>query len=315
MPQQDPARPELRVTLAGLDMASPVMLAAGTCGTLGEIGEVLDLAPLGAIVSKSITGEPRPGNETWRVAEDRAGMLNAIGLANPGIESFEQHYLEPLESLPTRLVVSVAGASVEEYASVAAHLAEWTDRVHAIELNVSCPNVKTGLEFGASAAGVGEVVGAVSRVAGGLPLFVKLSPVAPELHVIARSAIEAGASALTIGNTVPAMAIDVETRRPKLSNTTGGLSGPAIHPIALAQLHRVYTRVAREAGVPLIGCGGVMNWRDAAAFILAGATCVEMGTALLVDPRSPRRVLAGLSRWVKREGVASIDSLRGELKT
>jgi dihydroorotate dehydrogenase (NAD+) catalytic subunit len=305
----------LATDLAGIALRNPVLLAAGTCGTLDEMAEVLDLSRIGGVVSKSITPLPREGNPTWRILPARAGMLNAIGLANPGIDAFESHYLPRAERMACAVICSVAGFCIEDYVQVAAVADEWHARgVSGIELNISCPNVKTGTEFGMSPALTGEVVRAVRPVVRGAALFVKLSPVAPELPIIARAAIEAGADGLTISNTIPAMAIDVRTRTPRLANVTGGLSGPALHPVAVRLVHEVYRGVARDAGVPIIGAGGVTRWEDAAEFILAGATAVQIGAALFADPRAPLAVVRGLEKWVRAQGCASVRELVGAVK-
>ncbi len=308
----------LATDLAGIPLRNPVLLAAGTCGTLDEMSEVLDLSRIGGLVSKSITPLPREGNPTWRILPVRAGMLNAIGLANPGIEAFESHYLPRAAALPCAVICSVAGFSVEDYVQVAAMLDEWHHSgggggrgVAAIELNISCPNVRTGTEFGMTAALTREVVSAVRAVVTRCKLIVKLSPVAPELPLIARAAIDAGAHALTISNTIPAMAIDVRTRRPRLANITGGLSGPALHPVALRQVHEVYRKVCKDTGTPIIGAGGVTTWEDAAEFILAGASAVQVGAALFADPRAPLAIIRGLQQWVRAQGCASVKELIG----
>lgn len=305
----------LGTDLAGIPLRNPVLLAAGTCGTLDEMSDVLDLSRIGGLVSKSITPQPREGNPTWRILPARAGMLNAIGLANPGIDAFESHYLPRAAALPCTLVCSVAGFSVDDYVQVAAVLDEWRDKgAAAIELNISCPNVKTGTEFGMSPALTREVVTAVRAVVSRCKLFVKLSPVAPELPIIARAAIEAGVDGLTISNTIPAMAIDVHSRTPRLANTTGGLSGPALHPVAVRLVHEVYRKVCRDTGTPIIGVGGVTRWEDAAEFILAGATAVQIGAALFADPRAPRAIVRGLEKWVRAQGCSNVRELIGAVK-
>lgn len=328
----------LAVNLGGVPLRNPIVLAAGTAGTLHEMGEVLDLSRVGGVVSKSITREPREGNPTWRILPHPSatglGMLNAIGLANPGIEAFEREYWPRRAGMDCAVIGSIAGFTVDDYVAVAGAMAEWAKieegteasahqgieaGLQAIELNLSCPNVKHGTEFGASPAGAAEVVRAVRSVAADTPLFVKLSPVAPDIAAIARAVVEAGATGLTIGNTIPALAIDVETRRPLLANITGGLSGPAVHAPAVRSVWEVFNRFGRDlhgAGkhLPIIGLGGVMGWRDAAEFILAGATAVGMGTALFADPRSPLRVVRGLEKWVKRQGVGRVAELVGAVQ-
>lgn len=325
----------LATSLAGIALRNPVILAAGCSGTLHEMAEVLDLSRVGAIVTKSITPEPREGNPTWRILPHPSptgmGMLNAIGLANPGIEAFQREDWPRRSALDCAVVGSVAGFCVEDYVRVAAAMAQWAEGpsppggeagwsgLQAIELNLSCPNVRHGTEFGASPAAAAEVVRAVRTVAPRLAMFVKLSPVAPDIAAIARGAVEAGASGLTIGNTIPAMAIDVRTRRPLLANITGGLSGPAVHAAAVRSVWEVFNRLGRDLHgqgnhLPIVGLGGVVNWRDAAEFILAGATAIGIGTALFADPRAPLRVARGLERWVIGQGAASVRELVGAMR-
>lgn len=305
------------------------MLAAGTCGTLDEMGDALDLSRVGALVTKSITAQPREGNPTWRIIESRSGMLNAIGLANVGLDAFLEHYAPRVRSVPTTVIGSVAGFSIEDYVQVAAAMNE-VDGIEAVELNVSCPNVRGGVEFGLDAGALRELVGAVRQVLTRARMFVKLSPIAIAIPggtmvEIARAAVEGvsapggpngrtGADALCLANTTPAMAIDVGTRRPRLANVTGGLSGPAVHPIVVKLIHDVYRGVARERGIPIIGIGGVLTWEDAAEFILAGATAVQVGTGLFADPRSPLKIARGLEKWVSRQGASSVAELVGAVR-
>ncbi len=308
-----PASTILSTDLAGVPLRNPVILAAGACGHLDEMADVVDLSRVGAVVTKSITPKPRDGNPTWRILECRGGMLNAIGLANGGLDHFMEHLAPRVRSVPTKVIGSVAGFSVEDYVMVAAHLEE-VEGLAAVELNVSCPNVRGGVEFGLDPGALRELVAAVRGVLKSRPMFVKLSPIAaghPSMVEVAKAAITSGANALCIANTVPAMAIDVRTRRPRLANITGGLSGPAVHPIAVKLVHDVYRGVAKDAGVPIVGIGGVMTWRDAAEFILAGAAAVEMGTALFADPRSPLKVARGLERWVRAMGRSNAAELVG----
>jgi dihydroorotate dehydrogenase (NAD+) catalytic subunit len=220
--------------------------------------------------------------------------------------------------MPCAVIGSIAGYSVSDYETVARHLAEFASSIPALELNVSCPNVHGGTEFGADPAALREVITAVRTAAPQQKLFVKLSPITigtPHTIVgLAKAAIEAGASGLTIANTIPAMEIDVRTRLPRLANTTGGLSGPAVHAVAVKLVHDVYRGVARDAGVPILGVGGVMHWRDAAEFILAGATAVQVGTAMFADTQSVKKINRGLFNWAKQQGVSNLSELIGAVK-
>ncbi|MGD9691859.1 MAG: dihydroorotate dehydrogenase [Phycisphaerales bacterium] len=312
MRTESPAASSLSVDLAGIALRNPVVLAAGTCGYLDEMADALDLSRVGGIVTKSITARPREGNKTWRVWPVAGGMLNAVGLANVGLEVFEREIGPRVKDAPTTVLGSVSGFSIEDYASVAGMM-DGVDGMKGIELNLSCPNVHGGMEFGASAGAAGELVRAVDGVVKRLKMFVKLSPKTADIVGVARACVEAGADGLVIGNTFPAMAIDVETRKPVLSRGTGGLSGPAIHPIAVRLVHEVYTAFARDAGVPIVGVGGVTTWKEAAEFVLAGASAVEMGTALFADPRAPLRVVSGLEKWVRRQGCSRIGELVGRV--
>jgi dihydroorotate dehydrogenase (NAD+) catalytic subunit len=319
----------LATNLAGIALKSPVILAAGTAGYIDEMAGVLDLSRVGAVVTKSITAAPREGNNTWRIIESRAGMLNAIGLANMGIEAFIRDEAPRIAQARTVVIGSIAGFSIEDYVGVAAAM-NGIDAMPAVELNVSCPNVHGGTEFGVDPAALRELVGAVRSVLTAKRLFIKLSPIvmgAPGGTIVdvARAAIEGGgigggpdgrpgADGLCIANTIPAMAIDVATRKPRLANVTGGLSGPAVHPVAVKLVHEVYRKVARGAGIPIVGIGGVMTWEDAAEFILVGASAVEMGTALFVDPALPGKVVRGLGEWAARQGAGSIAELVGTLR-
>ncbi|MBL8761760.1 MAG: dihydroorotate dehydrogenase [Phycisphaerae bacterium] len=317
----------LNVNLAGLALRNPVILAAGTCGYLDEMNDVIDLARVGAVVTKSITRLPRDGNATWRIIETRSGMMNAIGLANVGVEAFARDLAPRIASTPATVIGSIAGFSIDDYVAVAAAMDD-CDAIHAVEINVSCPNVHGGTEFGADPRALAELVRALRPVLSRARLFVKLSPIANgplAIKDVAKAAIDAGAQpagpnsrpgadAICLANTMPAMAIDVHTCRPRLANITGGLSGPAVHPIAVKLVHDCYRAVAKDSATPIIGIGGVLTWQDAAEFILAGATAVEMGTALFVDPRSPLNVVAGLEKWARAQGAASITELVGGVK-
>jgi dihydroorotate dehydrogenase (NAD+) catalytic subunit len=319
----------LHTNLAGLALRSPVLLAAGTAGTLSELSDALDLSRIGGLVTKSITPEPRDGNQPWRVVPLEAGMLNAIGLANPGIDAFVQDYAPRVPSVGCAVIGSIAGFRVDDYVRVASAM-DACGCFGAVELNVSCPNVHKGCEFAADPELLQELLREVRAVLPRTRLFVKLSPIPTgkvTMSDIARAAIEVprsppmgpnsrpGADALCIANTTPAMAIDVTTRRPKLGRITGGLSGPAVHAMAVKLVFDVYRNVAKQTATPIVGIGGVLRWEHAAEFILAGATAVEVGTGLFVDPRSPLKIQAGLEKWTRLQRVQSIRELIGAVDT
>jgi len=323
----------LATDIAGMHLRSPVILAAGTAGTLGEMAEVLDLSRVGAIVTKSITPQPREGNGPWRVAPLKAGMINAVGLANPGIESFIEQHAPKIPSIPTPIIGSIAGFSIEDYTRVAAEM-EAAQSIPAVELNVSCPNVKHGVEIGAEPKLLAQLIRAVRPILQTTRLFVKLPPVTigtPNSIVdLARACIEPesilgqscppagpnsrpGADALSLCNTTPGMAIDVHARRPKIGNITGGISGPAVHNTVVRLIHLVYTQIARDSNTPIIGIGGVTTWDDAAEFILAGATAIEVGTALFASPAAPIKIAKGLSKWGSQQGATNLRELVGQI--
>lgn len=303
---------DLSVQLAGVTLRAPVIAASGTCGYIDELADAVDLSRFGAVVTKSITREPRQGNATWRILDAPHGMLNAIGLANMGLERFLAEIVPRIPAAPTTVIGSIAGGSIDDYVTVAAAF-DQCGAFQLVELNVSCPNTADGLVFGENPAALGELLRAVRPALSRTRMLVKLSPNVGDIVALARAAIDAGADGLTLINTVSAMAIDVETRAPRLSNVTGGYSGPAIHPIAVRMIHAVYRGAAREAGIPIIGLGGVMTWRDAAQFILAGASAVGMGTALFVNPRLPLKVMRGLDAWVTRQGGSKLSDLVGQV--
>ena len=305
--------PDLSVDIAGVRLASPLMTASGTCGYATEYADFVDLKRLGAFVTKSITREPRAGNEYPRVVETRAGMLNAIGLANVGLEVFLREKVPLLAPLGLPVFVNVAGTTVDDYCAVAEAL-DGVEIVRGIELNISCPNVKEGgIQFGTDPAQVRTVTAAVRSACRNNILIVKLSPNVTDIAVTAAAAVEAGADALSLINTFTAMAIDIETRRPILSNVTGGLSGPAIRPVAVHMVHRVYTQVARAAGVPIIGMGGIQYASDAIEFLLAGATGLAVGTSLFVDPGCLAEIGSGIAAYLRRHGRGAVREIIGSL--
>ncbi len=310
----DPALdPRLRVRLAGLELRNPVLTASGTCGYGPELAGVLDYRLLGGFTTKSVTREERLGNEPERVVEVRAGLLNAIGLANAGLAGFLRDKLPFVRTMPTAVLVNVAGHCIDDYVAVCAAL-DQHDAVAGVELNVSCPNVADGLMFGTDPKLLRQVVQAVRAVVKRATLIVKLSPNVTDITGLARAAIDGGAQVLSLINTYVGLSIDARTRRPRLANVTGGLSGPAIKPLALYNVHRVYREVARAADVPLIGMGGIQNTTDAIEFLLAGASAVAVGTALFVDPTIPIQIARGLAEYVASQGVSHVSELTGALR-
>ena len=312
--QDQCAAADLAVNIAGVELANPLMTASGTCGYADEYADFVDLRELGAFVTKSITLQPRHGNDYPRIVETRAGMLNAIGLANVGLEAFLAEKVPRLEALGLPTFVNVAGQSIEDYVAVAEALDD-VPVVRGVELNISCPNVKAGgIQFGTDPAQAERITRDLRQVCQRTILIVKLSPNVTDITAIAQAAVDGGADALSLVNTFTAMAIDTEARRPILANTTGGLSGPAIRPIAVHMVHRVYTAVAKPAGVPVIGMGGVQYARDAIEFLLAGATGVAIGTALFIDPRCLVEIKHGIGDYLLRHDFAGVTEMIGMLE-
>lgn len=306
---------DLSVDIAGVQLANPLMTASGTCGYGLEYSDFVDLRQLGAFVTKSITHQPRIGNEYHRVVETRAGMLNAIGLANVGLDKFLTEKVPALEELGLPVFVNVAGTAIEDYVAVAEAMQD-VKIVRGLELNISCPNVKAGgIQFGTDPTQVEKITSAIREVCGKNILIVKLSPNVTDITATARAAVNGGAQALSMINTFTAMVIDTKRRRPVLANRTGGLSGPAIRPIAVHMVHRVYTEVAKKAGVPIIGMGGIQYANDAIEFLLAGATGLAIGTALFIDPRTPVLIRDGIADYLRRNGHKSITEIIGALQT
>jgi dihydroorotate dehydrogenase (NAD+) catalytic subunit len=309
-------RSALTVQVAGLEFQNPVVLAAGTAAYGRELAEVVNLRALGGLVTKAVSPQPRHGAPSPRVAEFAGGMINAVGLANPGVEAVRRDHLPWLASaLPgVRKIANIVGFAVEEFAAVVEQLdeavkTESPGALEAYELNVSCPNVKAGgMEFGADPASLAEVIRR-ARAATRRPLFVKLSPTLPDIARSAGVAVDAGADALTLVNTIPGLVIDVAQRRPALGFGTGGVSGTALLPVGVLATWKVRKAVR----VPLLGIGGVSSAEDALQYLIAGATLVGIGTAMLRDPRAPERVVKGLARWCAANGVARISDVVGTL--
>ncbi len=302
-------RPSLAVEIAGIRMKNPVMPASGTFGYGEEFAPFLDLEGIGAIVTKGLSLRPKAGNPTPRIAETVSGMLNAIGLQNVGVDAFVKHKLPYLREINTPVIVNFFGNTLEEYAEVARRLSDIPE-VAGVELNISCPNVKQGgIVFGTDPRAAAEVVKEVRRALA-KPLIVKLSPNVTDITVIARAAEEAGADAISCINTLTGMAVDIRTRRPRIANRTGGLSGPAIRPVAVRMVHQVVQAVK----IPVIGIGGIMTAADALEFLIVGATAVQVGTANFVDPGAMGEIVAGIERFCVEENIGDIRELIGSLK-
>jgi dihydroorotate dehydrogenase (NAD+) catalytic subunit len=307
----------LTVTVADLDFQNPIVLASGTAGYGVELADVMDLEHVGGLTTKAVSVEPRAGNPAPRVAELDEGMINSVGLANPGLERVKTTYVPWLAShlTRTRKLVNVVGNAVEDYARVIAELDACAESVgasaiDAFELNVSCPNVRAGgMEFGAD-ADVLKVLVRMARAETKRPLFVKLSPILPDIARTAKTAIDAGADGLTLVNTIPGLAIDVEHRRPLLGFGSGGVSGPGLLPVGVLATWRV----SRDVNAPIIGIGGVRTATDALQYMIAGASLVGIGTAAMRDPRAPARIIKDLDRWCARHGVRSLSEIVGTLE-
>ncbi|MCC6929539.1 MAG: dihydroorotate dehydrogenase [Gemmatimonadaceae bacterium] len=304
-------RSALATTLAGIELQNPVFLAAGTAAYGDELDEVTTLDALGGLVTKAVSLDPRPGAPAPRVAEFPGGMINAIGLANPGVEAVRRDHLPWLaRSLArARVLVNVVAYAVDDFARVIERLDD-VEGKDGYELNVSCPNVKAGgMEFGADPAALAEVVRR-SRAATSAPIFVKLSPTLPDVAAAARIALDAGANGLTLVNTMPGLVIDLDRRKPALGFGTGGVSGPGLLPIGVLATWKVW----KATRAPIIGVGGITTAEDALQYLVAGATAVAIGTAGLRDPRQPARVVRGLEEWCRRHGVRSLSEISGSLE-
>ena len=304
----------LTVDFAGLELATPVLTASGTSGYADELTEFMDFSNLGGITTKSISLEPRKGNPTPRIVETSAGMLNAIGLANMGLDQFLQEKIPILEKLNTNVFVNLAGQTIDDYVAVAERLAS-EKAVDGFELNISCPNVKKGgITFGTDPKLIREITAAVKSVCMDKPLMVKLTPTVTDISVTAQAAVDAGADALSLVNTFTAMVVDIDKQKPVLANRTGGLSGPAIKPMAVYLVNKVYNEVAKDAGIPILGMGGVRTATDALEFIIAGATAVAIGTATFVYPDTAEKVAMGLRDYCRNKGISDIRELIGCLR-
>jgi dihydroorotate dehydrogenase (NAD+) catalytic subunit len=297
---------DLRLKIGALELRNPVMLASGTCGYGSELEDFMDLSGLGAIIVKGTTLEWREGNPYPRMAETPAGMLNAVGLQNKGIDYFEKNIYPRLAEYDTHVIVNVNGNTIDEYVELSRRL-DRLQAIPAIELNISCPNVKMGgMIFGTNPSSAREVISAVRKVYS-KTLIVKLSPNVTDITEFARISEEEGAEAISLVNTLLGMAIDVKTMKPKLSTVTGGLSGPAIKPVAL----RMVWQAVRAVTIPVIGLGGIMNADDALEFIMAGAAAVQVGTASFIDPVTAVRVVEGIEKFLVEKDFDSVSRITG----
>ncbi len=302
-------KPDLRVNLGGLLLATPILAASGPLGNSHEYRERFPTAAFGAIITKGVSLEPWAGNRPPRLAESASGVLNAIGLQNPGLEQFLERDLPQLKNAGPRIIVNIVGRTVEDYARVAAALT-MADGVDGIEVNISCPNIKAGgIAFGTDPGLTYSVVSAVRRQTA-LPLLVKLSPNVTDITLIARAAEEAGADALSLINTLAGMLIDIETRQPVLGNIFGGLSGRAILPVAL----KMVWQVAETVKLPVLGMGGIAKAEDALQFILAGARAVAVGTAIFSNPQLPVEIEAGIAAYLESKNIAFLSQLEGSAR-
>lgn len=307
------AEVQLNVEIGGLALRSPLMIASGTCAYGLELLRLsgFDWDAVGALVLKGTTLNPRKGNPPPRIAEVPGGMINSIGLENPGVDAVVSDILPELTEVPSAIIANVAGFAVSEYVEVSRKLSA-AENISAIELNVSCPNVEKGsAEFGQDRGSLAEVVGAVRKVTE-LPLFVKLSPDTQPIAELAKVALESGADALSLVNTTKAMAVDIHTRKPLLGNVTGGLSGPALKAIAIERVHEVFSAMPQAT---IVGMGGIRSAEDALEFVIAGASAIAVGTSFLVDPNVCSRIASGIRKYLEAHAMNSLRELVGTLGT
>ena len=303
---------DISIDFAGLRLANPVLTASGTCGYADELSDFIQLGKLGGFITKSISAQPRKGNAVPRIVETDSGMLNAIGLANIGVENFIRDKTPILTNMGIPIFVNVAGETIEQYISVIERLTD-QKAINGFELNISCPNVaKGGISFGTDPLQVSEITSAAKKACGNKILIVKLTPSVTDVSVTARAAVQAGADALSLINTFTAMVIDIESRRPVLANRTGGLSGPAIKPIAVYLVNKVHKDVTKGTKIPILGMGGIRNASDAIEFIIAGASAVAVGTASFTDPCCVVKIADGIKKYCERKQT-TVSELRGSL--
>lgn len=301
---------DLKVNIGKLELKNPVMTASGTFGYGPEYADFVELSEIGGVIVKGTTLNPRQGNDYPRMAETASGMLNCVGLQNKGVDYFCEHIYPEIRDIDTNMIVNVSGSSPEDYAECAARI-DALDNIPAIELNISCPNVKDGgMAFGVTCAGAASVVKAV-RQRYHKTMIVKLSPNVTDIAEIARAVEAEGADSVSLINTLMGMAIDIEKRKPMLSINTGGLSGPAVKPVAV----RMVWQVAKAVNIPVVGLGGICNANDAIGFMLAGATAIEIGTANFLDPQVTVRVKNGINEWLDSHGCKSVMDIVGALES
>lgn len=299
----------LNVKVGSVELKSPLILASGTCNFGHELSEYYDLSILGGLSSKGLTIKPRAGNPGVRVAETAAGMLNSVGLQNPGVDYFLEHDLDYMAGLGTGVIVNVAGHSYDDYCQMVEKLDPYKEKIDALEINLSCPNVKAGcMSIGSDPAQVKMIVSAL-RERTTLPLWIKLTPNVTDIKSVALAAQEAGADAIVLINTLLGMVIDIKTKRPVLRNNTGGYSGPAVKPVAI----RMVAECSQVLDIPIIGCGGIMTYEDVIEFMIAGASAVEIGTGSLVHPTCPVDITKDLEEYCVRENI-NLSELTGTLQ-
>lgn len=299
----------LAQTICGIEFKNPVIAASGTFGFGEEFLDFYDVSCLGGFVTKAVTPRPRTGNPAPRIIETPSGMLNAIGLQNPGLEMFVDHILPRISKFNTVIIVNVAGSTIDDYIAVCSEL-DRHEAIRALEINISCPNVKEGgIAFGNTPESAASVIGKVREVTG-KPVIAKLSPNVTDIAEIAVAVEQSGADAVSLINTLIGMVVNIETRSPMLANCTGGLSGPAVRPVAV----RMVYQVAQAVSIPVIGMGGIFSARDAIEFIIAGASFVEIGCGMFVNPKLPLDVIDGMAVYLEKHSMAAISDLIGSLK-
>lgn len=300
---------ELRVKLGNLTLKNPVLLASGTVGYGNEISQFTDLSKIGAIITKSVSLKPRKGNPPQRIVETASGMLNAIGLANVGLEVFIKEKIPFLKEIQSTIICNIAASTIEEYVECTKVL-DKEEEIKGFEINVSCPNVKEGgLEFGNNLTAVGKITEKVRAVTN-KPIIIKLSPNVARISEFAKVAKDEGADAVSAINTLVGTAFDIWTGKPKIYNVTGGLSGPAIKPVALAKV----LEISRNVDIPIIGVGGIMNWKDAVEFMIAGATAIQIGTVNFINPQAGIEIIEGMKNYCKQREITSLSEIVASYK-